>query len=412
MLPIQLQAEPKKIYPSLPGRFQRSDVERVVTACSAALGLSSACLRALLVMVQATRPSDWRDEQRDAVCFMQQVQVAARLGVTPRALRYQEARLERLGLLKRNVAADGSRGRFAGGELMQGISFAPLIKAFPRLLRVVEQLEAGERECQILRRRVSAARRILNQSLTRLAALDKAVPDLAEILETMPRRYDGLGATDLTILLQRVDNAAREALRLLEVQQESSGVTEAAFRPHLQDTTEENSVCSGSSAIERTACKRAEDITTDGAASCDGRKHDLAYRGFKPGYLDTFTPAQLYEAASPDMQMYLDAVRRSDGPLTAHDFIQAAIAILPALGINPSAWDEAADTMGDLRAALCVLVLDANRFRPVNPVFCPGGMLRAMTQAASSGALNLHGSLIGLQRRRAPDARLGAYAAG
>ncbi|ABA81663.1 transposase [Rhodobacter sphaeroides] len=403
MLSIQLQAEPEKIYPSLPGRFQRSDVERVVTACSAALGLSSACLRALLVMVHATRPSDWRDEQRDAVCFMQQVQVAARLGVTPRALRYQEARLERLGLLRRNVAADGSRGRFGGGDLIQGISFAPLIEAFPSLLRIAEQLEAAERERQVLRRRVSAARRILSQTLTRLAALDKAVPGLTEVLASMPRRYDALDGSELGALLQRVDKAAREALRHLEVQQVSSGVPENSFRPHIQDTTQENPVCSGSSAIERTARKRADsikpDAAPDGTASCYEKKHGLADRGFKPRYLDTFTPTQLYEAASPDMQMYLDAGRRSDSTLTAHDFIQAAIAILPALGVNASAWDEAADTMGDLPAALCVLVLDANRYRPVNPVWSPGGMLRAMTARARSGGLNLHGSLIALQRR-------------
>lgn len=403
MLTNQLRAEPEESYPTLPGRFQRSDVERLVTACSAPLGLSSACLRALLVMIQATRPSDWRDETRDAVCFMQQAQVAARLGVTPRALRYQEARLERLGLLKRNLAADGSRGRFAGGELIQGISFAPLIESFPHLLRIVEQLEAEERERQILKRRVSASRRILSQTLSRLAALDKVAPGPAEILETMPRRYDGLGESELRTLLRCVDNATREALQLLEMQQDSSGVPENSFRPHIQDTTKENPVCSGSSAIERTARKRADCIKTDaapfGTASYYEKKRGLADRGFKPGYLETFTPAQLYEAASPDMQMYLDAGRRSDSTLTAHDFIQAAIAILPALGVNASAWDEAADTMGDLPAALCVLVLDANRYRPVNPVWSPGGMLRAMTARARSGGLNLHGSLIALQRR-------------
>ncbi|WP_236858302.1 replication initiation protein RepC [Cereibacter sphaeroides] len=97
--------------------------------------------------------------------------------------------------------------------------------------------------------------------------------------------------------------------------------------------------------------------------------------------------------------MYLDAGRRSGSTLTAHDFIQAAIAILPALGVNASAWDDAADAMGDLPAALCVLVLDANRYRPVNPVWSPGGMLRAMTERARNGSLNLHGSLIALQRR-------------
>ena len=74
--------------------------------------------------------------------------------------------------------------------------------------------------------------------------------------------------------------------------------------------------------------------------------------------------------------------------------------MLPHLGINYSAWSQAPGIMGTEGAALCVLVLDANRDHPSAPVKNPGGMLRAMTKRYETGKLNLVGSLIGLSRRR------------
>ena len=56
--------------------------------------------------------------------------------------------------------------------------------------------------------------------------------------------------------------------------------------------------------------------------------------------------------------------------------------------------------MSDLRAALCVLVTDANRDHPATPIRKPGGHLRALTQRHRAGQLNLVGSLIGLAERR------------
>ena len=56
--------------------------------------------------------------------------------------------------------------------------------------------------------------------------------------------------------------------------------------------------------------------------------------------------------------------------------------------------------MGDFRAALCLLVTDANRDHPVTPVRKPGGHLRALTRRHQAGQLNLVGSLVGLAHRR------------
>ncbi|VDC34023.1 replication initiation protein RepC [Pseudogemmobacter humi] len=371
-------------YPTLPGRFQRSDVERVLTSICPRLGLSSGQLRALLIMMQATRPSDWTSPGVDAICYLRQMQVAERLGITPRAVRKHEISLERKRLIDRNLAADGSRGRFADGELIQGISFAPLIERFPEFLDLLEDQEAELRTCLVLRRKLSAAKRQLTRavsSLVEAAPEHPAIVDLLIVLQGAPRRYEGLSSAALQAAFELVDNAARDALYHLNFDDDSTGDAEPEFRPHIQDTTDEN------------------------LESCSGSEHCLEYkdrrfeRGFKPGYLETFTPKQLYSMAGEDFRMYLDGNRRDHHPLTEHDFIQAASDLLRDLGIHPTAWAEAVDVMGELAAALCVLVIDANRNRPEKPVRQPGAMLRAMTRLADTGRLNLHGSLIGLKQR-------------
>ena len=84
---------------------------------------------------------------------------------------------------------------------------------------------------------------------------------------------------------------------------------------------------------------------------------------------------------------------------TVMDFILASIDRLAELGINKSAYNAAIDQMGDMATALCILIIDRNRFHPETPIKNPGGVLRAMTQRHGSGHLNLVGSLIGLSER-------------
>lgn len=88
------------------------------------------------------------------------------------------------------------------------------------------------------------------------------------------------------------------------------------------------------------------------------------------------------------------------GDRADYAFVEAANARVAPLGINITAWAAACDRMGRVPAALCVMLLDANRDHPTAPVMNPGGALRGMIKAHNRGKLNLIGSLIGLHRRR------------
>ncbi len=69
------------------------------------------------------------------------------------------------------------------------------------------------------------------------------------------------------------------------------------------------------------------------------------------------------------------------------------------LGINPSAFEEAMEAMGWLRAMLAVMVIDRNRAHPTKPILSCGGALRAFTRRHRQGVLDLRASIFGIWGR-------------
>ncbi|MBP1806926.1 replication initiation protein RepC [Rubellimicrobium aerolatum] len=412
MLPLACPLAGEASRPVLPPGTTRSDVERLLPTIRRAFALSDACALTLLLLIQTTRPSDWTDPSVRPVCYASQTSLAERLGKTPRALRYDEMRLERAGLLVKTTAANGSRGRFAGGQVVQGLDLTPLADRVPQLLALAAQEEARRLHVQGLRRQCSAARRVFKGALQRLLERAPQAPATTEALALyaeLPRRYDGMDVAALQSLLATLDKAVETCLAAFEMRLESSGVPEPGFRPSLQATREDNLESCVASADRTRPAGTPADARLVAAPRGAGRSREPQARDFqrvhKPHWLETFTPRRLYAACSDDMRMYLDAAKGSRTLPNELDLVRAAVMILPDLGINPSAWDEASEAMGDLAAALAVIVIDARRFDPVRPIRSPGGALRSFARLAMAGKLNLAGSLIGLvERERAESA--------
>jgi len=167
---------------------------------------------------------------------------------------------------------------------------------------------------------------------------------------------------------------------------DTSGRAAANFRPLIQENTED--------------IRPVECTAPGGAADCREKECDAAPVAHKHEFLSRLTPDRLYALAGPDMRGAIDRHRGNRSHVRELDLIEAAHDLLPLLGINFSAWADAAHAMGPEGAALAVLILDANRQSPIAPVLNPGGALRAMTHRFRAGRLNLVGSLIGLARRR------------
>ncbi|REG28222.1 replication initiation protein RepC [Paracoccus versutus] len=401
-----LAAQPT--YPCLPSGMTFGHlVELIERHARRAFGIGLARRDALLRMMRSTSVSDWTDPHRDPVCYRAQQDMAAEIGITDRALRAHERHLEALGLVLIDTAADGHRSgaELSGGRRL-GINFRPLIQRVGELIACDRDRQAEGRRIQTLRLECSALKRDVRRAIERLVELEPRHPALGSLLQAFaawPRRYAGFRTVaQLEGHLADIRSVYDQLAEILSCRADSSGVSESRI-PAILNTNLKNPVsCSGSSANNRTARKRADTnpytAGPKGPPGCSEKNDLRPGQGRKPELTETFTPDQLYAMASDDMRLYLDSSGHSPDQLTDRDFISAAIASLVDLGIRPSAWEDAAEVMGNLGAALTVLVIDANRFRSVEPVRKPGAMLCAMTRIAARSGLNLHGSLIRLKQ--------------
>jgi replication initiation protein RepC len=381
--------------------MQRGQVEALLIEIAAAIGLSGRRLQALLLMMGQTRPSDWVRQDAEPVCYMAQTELARLLGKSERAVRADEAALSLgLGLIDKRTAANG--GRSSHGRL--GLVFSRLIARIPELLRLRETLRAERaRRKELLRLRSAFYR----HAKTTLMLLHPATPDHPE-LDRLRDGFlswpdaDALRALPLAALDARVSEARQlcDALDLFAASvPKTSGRPEENDRRHIQDTTEDESV-SCRAETERNVRRAEREVPADAPLELSPRRDPRGGTGNGRACFGEVWPERIYRLSSADMKLRLDIEILRSGSLRALDIVVAAIAALPELGIHPSAWDAAAEAMGDWNAALCVVIADANRNHPAIPVRNPGGYLRAMTRAFRAGELYLTGSLIGLAERR------------
>ena len=90
------------------------------------------------------------------------------------------------------------------------------------------------------------------------------------------------------------------------------------------------------------------------------------------------------------------------------DLRSASIELALHLGIAPSVYDAAAETMGELAAVLSVISIDHGTRRSEHPIRSPGAALRSYARLTQEGRFNLAGMLCAL-RRRASSHPLPAY---
>ena len=388
---------PHPAYPILPDAMQRGALEGLLLDVSKHIGMSDSLLKSLLTMLRATRPSDWTDPSSEPVCYAMQCNIAYLVGKDARSVRRDEAALElHFGFIRKDVAGNGSRCRFrmhGDSEFRQGLSFTPLIAAVPDLLALRAQLDADRQQVVRLKRMCSALRRNVKNSLMALQPRfpeNTALKVIAAQYLGWPRRYAAFKTLDVLedhhkevlITSEAIDNLTR-----MLTDMSAQAVT--GVRRYIQDTTQDHSVI----------CNASVNKVTDGSADCLEDKCGGGEGAVNSEFIEKLNPHRLFALRSEEMQLYIRQHQGQRPSPAAMDFILAAIDRLPELGINRSAYDAAVGQMGDMATALCILVIDRNRFHPETPIQNPGGVLRALTARHKAGKLNLVGSLIGLTAR-------------
>jgi len=404
--------EDQPSFPVLPGKMQRGELEGLMLDVSKHIGMSDSLLKSLLAMMRETRPSDWIDTGRDPTCFAMQCNIAFMLGKDARSVRRDEAALERqFGFIRKNVAGNGSRCRLKiadGKEFSQGISFSPLIELVPELLQLRENIRFERQHTTRLKRKCSALRRNVKKALLDFQADHPDNADLATLAKSYlswPRRYAAFRSMEaLEAHYAEVLEASELADELRLVFINMSGQADVSVRPYIQDTTEDPFVNCNAGMSERSDCKPEANSDPSACAKLPAsqsleNKDDTSRKSHNSEFMNKLSPQRLFWLSSEEMQFYITQHQGQKAVPSAMDFIQASIDRLGELGINRSAYFAAQEQMGDMATALCILIIDRNRFHPETPIHNPGGVLRAMTKRHAAGVLNIVGSLIGLSER-------------
>lgn len=391
-------------FPTLPQGHKRFTVEQLLIELGPAIGLRSGALHALLHMMKMTAPGDWIRPDREPIFFAPQDVTAASLGKTRRALFNNERTLEGLGLIERRVKGNGHRSPYGGC----GIVFSKLIALVPDLLNLVEQLRNERTERRALRNRRSTFARHARRLIEEIGP--DAHPDVRNAEEALEGWPDArvLESMAIDALIKHVEDAKQlcETLdTMVEDRRRSS--TEAAenFHCYIQENNQETPYVSCNASVqEKSGDKKVPENLTSvrpyGSKKGLGDKCEAAGAAHKAQFVQRLNPDRLFQLASNDMRRLIEDSKGGSPVLREIHLIDAAVRMLPYLGINRSAWEDAIEAMGESGAALSVLLLDANRFHPMTPVRNPGGALRAMTARHRKGMLNLVGSFIGLARRK------------
>lgn len=394
-------------YPILTLRGGRSALVDLVREVRHLLrpAICAGAINALADMITATRPSDWTSGDTEPCCYMGAAELALSRGVPASSWRRYEAQLSAAGLIERRTAANGARSRWRG----TGIYFTPLMAQIGRLLDLKEQADQVRREHAHLRGARSIARRHLRiaiEALTELGAALETVQGLLEARDAWPSA-EALHRLTLDDLRQHVTDAeslCREANRIAENLEKTSGGPLNFERCHIQDTTQEKNLSGNASVSERSAGKPAHDnfdsATPKGFADCREKKYGAASDARNGQFRSRLTPQRLFDLASPEMQDLLLRCNPDPAQLSLYDFTCAAYERLPRLGLRSRLWDKWAEEMSEEDLMLCVLITDARRTDPETPVISPGGYMQGMIRAHQLGRLNITGSLIGLNERR------------
>ncbi len=379
------QAFRPRPHATLPEGWTKNSLLTLVFGIAHRIGLNATDLMVLRRIAQKTRAPDYADPTRSPICFERQIDMAASIGLSTEQWRRVERKLERLRLIVRETAANGHRGRVSGSiglESCAGLSLEPLVARLDELVDIEAwQLEATER-LALCRLEISKARREIRRLESDLG--DHSVVALLTEARTAwlsPRGYTTLERAEAH--LRELESLVE---RLKETDRLSSNMTGAAVandRCHKQNTTETLS----------------ESCRTPHGAKSGEEKREASDAGVNDEFMPHLTIASLRDLASADLRLYIDHAPGEGGSPTLSNIDWAVLQRLRDLGINPSAFEQAVETMGWLRAMLSVIVIDRNRAHPTKPIRNPGGALRAFTKRYLRGDLDLRASIFGIWGR-------------
>ena len=237
-----MRVEPN-VYPSRPFRprphatlpegWTKSGLLTLVSGIAHRIGLNATDLVVLRRIAQKTRAPDYADLTRSPICFERQIDMAASIGLSSAQWRKIEHKLECLGLIARETAANGYRGRVSGSlglESCAGLSLEPLIARLDELQAIeARAVETAER-LALCRLEISKARREirrLEHGLGDHAAMGSIIA--ARAAWVSPRGYTTIGSAEAHLASLETLTARTQGIHVSDVRYERCGARRRAI---------------------------------------------------------------------------------------------------------------------------------------------------------------------------------------
>jgi replication initiation protein RepC len=321
----------------------------------------------------------------DLVVFPSNRELSIRAhGIAPATLRRHLATLVEAGLIIRRDSPNGKRyaRKGQGGEIEQAFGFdmSPLVNRAAEFAEIADDVRARRRACALMREQITLLRRDIAKTIE--AGVEQGVEgpwsgymDLLSKLSQGLLRVLGQGELEgrLVALRSLYDDVAKSLAVIVEID-ETSG-NESQSERHIQSSKPDTLV--------------SEPVLREGRAA------KVEAEQPRPKSLKVYPLGMVLEAC-PDVTDWIST------PINNwSDFVQAAGLVRTALGISPSAWDEATDAMGEVEASVCIAAI----LQRTETIRSPGGYLRTLTEKARAGQFSLGPVLMALLRSKLKERR-------
>ena len=306
-------------------------------------------------------------------------------GMSPATLRRHLANLVDCGLVIRRDSPNGKRfaRKGQGGEVEQayGFDLSPIVARAEEFKDLAEAVRAEAKAYRLVRERLTICRRDIVKMIE--TGIEEGVPAnwgrvqqtyqsiVSQIPRTAPRQVLEAIAADLDDLWAQVRDALESFIKAKNL-----NANESQIERHIQNSKPDyKSESESGLGIKDEASGNAE--ITDNIRSLPRRE----------------LPLTIVLDACANM---LWLVKGGGGIRNWREFLAAAEVARPAMGISPSAWEEARTAMGEQQAAITIAAI----YQRQDQINSAGGYLRSLTDRAKAGKFSVWPMVMALLRAK------------
>lgn len=343
------------------------------------IGLASRFVHALDFLFRFTQPQDWEEGSRPIVWPSAELQ-QLELGLSATQVKLINRHLIDRGLMTARDSPNGKRygRRNERGAIIEayGFDLSPLAGCYSEFIAAAEEGRAQREALRRLRRRVTIARKGLQQIAETAAEYQLASPELVEhmaamrVLTAAARQEETpTGLAQVVDLMERRHQQAMEWLNqaLNSVETDPKG---PISRPHITLTTQPPYL-DRDTVIARRECSRVE-----------AAEESSLQAPVKPAELVTLVPrlGNYIAAGNPTWPEILDATEW----------------LRQELGVSRALWGRACQVMGRVPAAVALAIVTTKA--PTEIRTTPAGYFHGMIGKAEQGELHLDRTLWKLRK--------------